>query len=66
MVCWISKKIVKSLDEEFEKEIRESNRQPGMYAIKDDIRLEYRSLPNSVFDIDYQNLLERLRRVFYT
>ena len=59
------KNIVKSLDEEFEKEIKESNRQPGMYAIKDNIRLEYRSLPNSVFDIDYQNLLERLRRVFY-
>lgn len=41
--------IVKRLDKAFEKEIKESNRQPGMFCIKDNIRLEYRSLPNTVF-----------------
>lgn len=58
-------KIVKKLDKEFAREIKNSGRQPGMYAIKENIRLEYRSLPNSVFDVDYQNLFERLERVFF-
>lgn len=42
-------RIVKAFDKEFAAEIKESNRQPGMYAIKDGYRLEYRSLPNYVF-----------------
>lgn len=41
--------IVRNLDEEFSVEIKESKRQPGFYAIKDSYRLEYRSLPNTVF-----------------
>lgn len=54
--------IVKRLDLEFSKEIKDSGRQPGMYAIKENIRLEYRSLPNSVFKIDrLSNLAERIR-----
>lgn len=42
-------RIVKALDKEFEKEIKESGRVMGEYAIKDNVRLEYRSLPASVF-----------------
>lgn len=42
--------IVRNFDKAFERHIKESNRQPGMYALKDlDTRLEYRSLPSSVF-----------------
>lgn len=44
--------VVKRLDEVFKHEIKEAKRQPGMYAIKDDCRLEYRSLPNFVFEDD--------------
>lgn len=41
--------IIRSLDEEFAAEIKESGRQAGFYAIKDSgSRLEYRSLPNFV------------------
>lgn len=43
--------IVRRLDKEFATEIRDSKRQPGFYAIKDGgTRLEYRSLPNSVWN----------------
>lgn len=42
--------IVAALDEEFENAIFESKRQAGMYAVKDNVRLEYRSLPTSVFN----------------
>lgn len=54
--------IVRGLDKEFSDEIKNSNRQPGMYAVKDDIRLEYRSLPNSVFLLT--EFPERLYKVF--
>lgn len=40
--------LVRKLDEEFSVEITQSGRQPGEYCIKDN-RLEYRSLPNSVW-----------------
>lgn len=46
-------KIVKALDKEFAKEIKDSGRQQGEYAIKDGIRLEYRSLPSSCFLEDF-------------
>lgn len=42
--------IVHSLDEEFAEDITVSGRQKGMYAIKDYVRLEYRSLPTSSFN----------------
>lgn len=45
-------RIVRSLDAAFAAEIKLAGRQPGEYAIKDDVRLEYRSLPNSVFPFD--------------
>lgn len=45
-------KVVRNLDEEFEKEIKEARRQPGEYAVKGELRLEYRSLPNFVFEFD--------------
>ena len=42
-------RIVRNLDDLFRVYIKNSNRQPGFYAIKDNgIRLEYRSLPNFV------------------
>ena len=42
-------RIVKLLDKEFAKEITDSKRIKGEYAIKDNVRLEYRSLPASAF-----------------
>ena len=59
--------IVKNLDTEFDKEIKRSNRQPGMYAIKDSIRLEYRSLPNFVWSFGVRSgegntFLSRIRK----
>lgn len=41
--------IVTKLDEEFAAEIRKQKRVAGEYAIKDGIRLEYRSLPSTAF-----------------
>lgn len=55
--------IIRRLDVEFAKEIKESKRQPGMYAIKDGIRLEYRSLPNFVFPFDQSKVKTFLSRV---
>lgn len=58
--------IVRRLDEEFREEIIDSGRQIGCYTIKDNIRLEYRSLPNTVFTSQFEdslNLINRIRRV---
>lgn len=44
--------IVLRLDKAFATDIKNSNRQPGMYAIKDNYRLEYRSLPNFSWHMD--------------
>lgn len=55
--------IVSRLDEEFETEIKATNRQPGMYAIKDYIRLEYRSLPNSVFQFAVDGAEQLIARI---
>lgn len=60
--------IIRGLDQEFKAEIKDTNRQPGFYAIKDHgQRLEYRSLPNVVFGgictIDaLQTLAARIQR----
>lgn len=57
--------VVKRLDKEFTTEIALSKRQPGFYAIKDNIRLEYRSLPNFVFRLlphEIKTLGERITR----
>lgn len=59
--------IIRNLDEEFKEEIKKSNRQPGMYAIKDNYRLEYRSLPNCVFPlnpVDGNLFLKRIEKCF--
>lgn len=55
--------VVRSLDAEFADEIKQAKRQPGEYAIKDDVRLEYRSLPNWVFADDswIQRVLKALK-----
>jgi hypothetical protein len=44
--------IVRRLDKEFAGDIKLSGRQFGMYAIKDNYRLEYRSLPNSTWSFN--------------
>lgn len=56
-------KIVKALDKTFATEIKESGRQRGEYAIKGD-RLEYRSLPNTIFTWNHRltkMFLDRIR-----
>lgn len=54
-------KIVRALDVEFGDEIKASKRQPGEYAIKDEVRLEYRSLPTSIFpDANFLSRLDHL------
>jgi hypothetical protein len=55
--------IVRRLDVAFADEIKRSGRQPGMYAIKDDVRLEYRSLPNFVFPWDVAQVFGVLGRI---
>lgn len=58
--------IVRNLDEEFKNEIKHSNRQKGFYCLKDNnTRLEYRSLPSSIFCtnlMDINKLLNRIRK----
>jgi hypothetical protein len=54
--------IIRNLDEEFSAEIKESNRQPGFYSLKDDRRIEYRSLPNLVVSIGMNNLVRRIEK----
>lgn len=57
--------IVSRLDKAFAADIKNSNRQPGMYCIKDDVRLEYRSLPNSAwrFQPDAErNVLAKIKK----
>lgn len=55
--------IIKALDKEFEKEIMTSHRQKGFYAIKDKCRVEYRSLPNTVFEDDIHRATSLIRRI---
>lgn len=55
--------IVRRLDQEFKTDITNSKRQPGMYAIKDSVRLEYRSLPNSVFEFNAKHAKDFLNRI---
>lgn len=55
--------IVRELDKEFQVYIKSAKRQPGMYAIKDNIRLEYRSLPNSVFSFNPTEAYRLTKRI---
>lgn len=55
--------IVKNLDKEFAHEIQLTKRQPGMYAIKDGIRLEYRSLPNCSFPFNQDEAYRFISRI---
>ncbi len=59
--------IIRRLDEEFKEEIGASNRQKGFYCLKDnDTRLEYRSLPSSIFKTslsEIKTLLSRIKTV---
>jgi hypothetical protein len=41
-------KLFKAIDKEFEHEIKYARRRPGMYELKSDGRIEYRSLPNNL------------------
>ena len=57
--------IIERLDKEFAEEIKTSGRQPGFYAVKDSVRVEYRSLPNTVVDMQIttaQLFIERIRK----
>lgn len=57
-------KIVRNLDKLFEVDIKNSKRQPGFYAIKDNgIRLEYRSLPNYTMADNMYMLYEMLTKI---
>ncbi len=59
--------IVKGLDEVFADVIHASGRQPGFYAIKDNVRLEYRSLPSSAFPLNGEALIrlaDKINSVF--
>lgn len=56
-------KIVKNLDTEFAFAIKAAGRQPGMYCIKDGYRLEYRSLPNALFEWDWQGCINFIARI---
>ncbi len=56
-------RIVRALDQEFESEIKVAKRQLGEYCVKGD-RLEYRSLPNSVWSfLTPKQLIKRIRKV---
>lgn len=55
--------IVRRLDEEFRDEIIDSGRQIGCYTIKENIRLEYRSLPNTVFTSQFEDSLTLINRI---
>lgn len=54
---------IRNMDEEFKAEIKDSGRQAGCYAVKDNCRLEYRSLPNSVFKTDLAESAELIERI---
>jgi len=45
---WDFPDFIRYMDNKFEKEISEAKRRPGFYEIKDDGRVEYRSLPNNI------------------
>lgn len=52
--------IVRELDNEFAHEISGASRQAGCYAIKDEIRLEYRSLPAEAFNDSFPKRIKEL------
>jgi hypothetical protein len=54
--------ITRELDNEFKEDIKASGRQAGFYSIKEDIRFEYRSLPNAVILNNPQDLIKRIRK----
>lgn len=56
-------KIIRALDDEFADEIKQARRQPGEYAIKNSLRLEYRSLPNFVCSFRVDEARSFLNRV---
>ena len=55
--------IIRNLDEEFNLDLKESKRQPGMYSIKDLNRLEYRSLPNFSFPTEASEIHKFVNRI---
>lgn len=55
--------IIKALDDEFKTEIKAAGRQKGFYSVKDGCRVEYRSLPNSVFETDLKRVTMLLKRI---
>ena len=55
--------IIKALDIAFANEIQAAHRQIGFYSVKDNIRLEYRSLPNSIFTTDVTKIAALLNKI---
>ena len=55
--------IIRRLDAEFKTEIRAAGRQEGFYSIKDGCRLEYRSLPCSLFTSNLAEVNTLLARI---
>lgn len=58
MFDWLQ--IFKKLDETFAVEIKASKRNPGFYELKNDGRIEYRSLPSNV---DLNKVIEVLKQI---
>lgn len=49
------------LDKEFKQEIKEAKRNPGFYEIKNDGRIEYRSLPSNVNLIKLAEVIKEIK-----
>jgi hypothetical protein len=58
---WDFARVFRELDKIYASEIKAARRVPGFYEIKDDLRIEYRSLPNN---IDLWKLAENLVSLF--
>lgn len=54
-------KYVKALDNAFKDEIKKSKRNPGFYELKDDGRVEYRSLPSNTNPYKIIDVLESIK-----
>ena len=55
--------IIKALDDVFGGDIKLTNRQPGCYSIKDQCRLEYRSLSSMSFHPSMEHMTEVVNRI---
>jgi len=61
---WDFPTIVTAFDKRYSKEIAEAKRKPGFYEIKDNGRIEYRSLPNNIDLEKLANFILDLKRLY--